>query len=115
MKRWKKRPMADCPRCGAQETAQHVWVCRGNDADNVWESSINTLQSWLASVNTDPDLQHALFSHFQSWRDHVSGPTFTHYIYSSSSKINWQQDGIDAWKDGYQFIGPVLNNVTTIY
>jgi hypothetical protein len=77
MKRWKKQPMEECPRCGTQETAQHVWVCKGNGASSVWESSLNTLQSWLVSVNTDPDLQHPLISHLQSWRDQVLGPTFT--------------------------------------
>jgi hypothetical protein len=68
MLRWKEWTSAQCPRCGMLEDASHVWKCQGKDANIVWEQALGSLQEWLASVQTDPDITSALCNGLQTWR-----------------------------------------------
>jgi hypothetical protein len=56
MVRWKQRDSSACPRWGLFEDDQHVWKCHGKNADLMWQASLSSLQSWMDSQNTDPDL-----------------------------------------------------------
>jgi hypothetical protein len=68
MHRWKERDNPNCPRCGSFEDAEHVWLCNGCNSSEVWESSLKTLDEWMVSVQTDPDIKSIILTHLQSWR-----------------------------------------------
>jgi len=40
MFQWKKRDTAKCPQCEEDEDTLHVWKCRGEGVDQVWEKAI---------------------------------------------------------------------------
>ena len=63
MHRWKKRDTPTCPRCDAFEDAQHVWLCKGHNSKEVWDMSLDSLRTWMISVQTDPDIQRHILSH----------------------------------------------------
>lgn len=66
MKRWKIRQDDSCPRCGSPEDSAHVWTCKGEGANEVWEKALIDLEGWFNQKHTDPDLQHAIISHLQN-------------------------------------------------
>jgi hypothetical protein len=68
MKRWKKWPTDNGPRCGVEETAPHVWLCKGENACNVWQASLNNLKIWMESVQTDPAIAEAIVDSLDTWR-----------------------------------------------
>ena len=65
MQQWKEHNNIDCPRCGAFDDVPHVWLCPDNQATQIWENSINTLQEWIISIDTDPNIQAAVFKHLK--------------------------------------------------
>ena len=68
MKRWKQRDTAACPCCGMVEDAKHVWLCQGEGADEVWRASLQSLDKWMESVDTDPDISATIIAFLHSWR-----------------------------------------------
>jgi hypothetical protein len=74
MHRWKERDNPNCPRCGQFEDAPHVWLCKGCDTNSVWTSSLDKLQDWMTSVQTDPDIQDAIINYLDSWRNDTTPP-----------------------------------------
>jgi hypothetical protein len=69
MHRWKERNNPNCPRCGLFEDAPHVWVCKGEDSNAVWDSFLHSLSQWLEEAQTDPDLTSTVLDYLNSWRD----------------------------------------------
>ncbi len=72
MKRWNLREDSNCPRCGEFEDAPHVWKCRGQGADEIWEKALEDLEGWLNKIQTDPDIVYCLVGHLKSWRNDTS-------------------------------------------
>lgn len=72
--KWRQRETAMCPRCGLYEDATHVLKCHGENADCVWETSLSSLQDWLESKGTDPDVSLLLIQLLQAWRDDTAPP-----------------------------------------
>jgi len=68
MKRWKEWDHDLCPRCGEPEDSPHVWLCTGFDANKVWETSMTTLNHWMNSVDTNPDIVEVVLELLRSWR-----------------------------------------------
>lgn len=97
---WQQRPSLACPRCGMMEDAQHVWVCKGCDSRVVWDSSLSSVKSWMASKNTNPDIQHQLLAHLNSWWEGISGPSFIPpFLWETiaqQSKIGWNRC-LEGW------------------
>ena len=56
MFRWEKRDTAKCPRCEEDEDTLHVWKCRGEGVDQVWEKAIAGLNRWMVENKTFPNL-----------------------------------------------------------
>jgi hypothetical protein len=56
MKRWWMIDTDSCPCCGAPEDTEHVRVCTGAGANDIWSQSHDRLDAWMSSVNTDPEL-----------------------------------------------------------
>jgi hypothetical protein len=95
MHRWKQRNDSSCPRCGEHEDARHVWSCHGKGADDIWLQSLSELECWMSQVQTDPDVQHAILSHLQSWRENNGEPLPTNFLLdealSSQECLGWQR------------------------
>jgi hypothetical protein len=43
MKLWKQWDIDACPRCVLREDAQHVWWCKTEETEILWESLWNKL------------------------------------------------------------------------
>ena len=56
MMKWKQRRTPECPRCGQDEDATHVWLCKNEAATKAWEKSIQALQEWMIKQRTLPEL-----------------------------------------------------------
>ncbi len=95
MKRWKLHQDYSCPRCGLPEDSAHVWACHGEGADNIWETALNNLEGWFNLLDTDPDLQHLVLQHLQSWRDDTGLRPYTNFmlegIVQSQSRVGWRR------------------------
>jgi hypothetical protein len=71
---WKLQDHAECPLCGAEESAEHIIKCSDPQAHTVWDTSILKLSAWLTKKRTQPQLQQAILSRLvRSW--HNSTPT----------------------------------------
>jgi len=98
MLRWKEWTSAQCPRCGMLEDASHVWKCQGKDANIVWEQALGSLQEWLASVQTDPDITSALCNGLKTWRlGQEFRPIITYIVPPCNREI---LVGVICWKAG---------------
>jgi hypothetical protein len=58
--RWKEKESSDCPRCGAYEDAQHVWLCCHVDVRNLWKTELDKLLAWLVKLDTDPEITEVI-------------------------------------------------------
>jgi hypothetical protein len=57
LKRWKQRETSVSPRCPEEvEDAEHVWLCRGTEADQEWNKSMGVFQEALTDeLDTMPE------------------------------------------------------------
>lgn len=95
MHRWKKRESAKCPRCDQDEDAEHVWICQGSGANEVWDQSISNLREWLKEQKTNPILTEALCTGLSAWRytrpsdrDRMSAPI--QGLMEDQDRIGWK-------------------------
>ena len=100
MKRWKLQPTNECPCRDQPEDAKHVWVCKGQNSTEVWGASLNNLHNWMASVDTDPNLQHLLLSHLRSWRDTTTNQSVSSLelqsLLDNQAAIGWDRC-LEGW------------------
>ena len=97
MKRWKQRETAKCPRCDEEiEDARHVWKCQGSGANNVWDSSITNLRSWLEKQKTQPNIAELICDRLTAWRCDTT-PMVQPALYrgiraalSNQDRVGWQ-------------------------
>jgi hypothetical protein len=69
---------AECPRCAAFETTEHVLLCPAPNAQQQWDASIAKLATWLTKAHTLPDLQHAILAGLKAWRHQTPHPIPTY-------------------------------------
>jgi hypothetical protein len=67
MKRWKEWEEDICPRCGEQEDAPHVWRCKGPGTAEIWNKSLQELETLLHQLDTDPTLTYIILVHLRGW------------------------------------------------
>jgi hypothetical protein len=72
MLHWKEWDHDNCPRCGSPEDSTHVWLCSGQNTNEVWGRSLSVLRSWMASAHMDPELASLIFTSLNNWRYAVS-------------------------------------------
>jgi hypothetical protein len=73
MKIWVHREIDSCPQCGNPEDAGHVWICDQMSASEVWDKALLEFSQWMASVQTDPELQSTTIDKLSEW--HSGSPT----------------------------------------
>jgi hypothetical protein len=71
LQRNKQQDHAECPQCAAFETTKHVLLCQAPKAQQQWDASIATIRTWLTKIHTLPDLQHAILTGLQQWRQQL--------------------------------------------
>jgi hypothetical protein len=71
LQRNKQQDHAECPRCAAFETTKHVLLCQAPKAQQQRDASIATIRTWLTKIHTLPDLQHAILTGLQQWRQQL--------------------------------------------
>jgi hypothetical protein len=64
--RRKERENDACPRCGASETAAHVWICQHEGARQIWENALQQLELWLRN-STGAHIADQLIRYLRSW------------------------------------------------
>jgi hypothetical protein len=68
MVRRKQRLSAQCPLCPfSNEDTTHILQCPSNSTSSLRQCLLLELQSWLSSVDTQPDIQEFLISGLTSW------------------------------------------------
>jgi hypothetical protein len=50
------------------EDASHIWICQGPGVENIWNASLHSLDQWMESVDTDPNISAAMLLFLRSWR-----------------------------------------------
>lgn len=75
---WRDRDDDACPRCGAPETARHVFLCTDPNDASLWDKEITALEPWLDEINTDPDIIPDIISSLRKLRNgqHVVASAF---------------------------------------
>jgi hypothetical protein len=66
VKRQQKQSDA-CIRCGASETAIHVWTCHHNGAEAIWDAFLKSLGLWLRTT-TSSTISQLLVNSLRDWR-----------------------------------------------
>ncbi len=90
MLRWRKWPTDECPRCGQQETTEHIWICKGKDSLLPWTTALTRLEKWMEAVQTDPDIIAGIMNQLHSWWHDIE----------DSSSYSWEiQNAIDQQTD----------------
>jgi hypothetical protein len=69
LQRNKLQAHAECPRCTAFENTEHVILCPAPNAKRQWEATLAQLDQWLTKALTLPDIQAAIMTRLQSWRN----------------------------------------------
>jgi hypothetical protein len=67
MKRWKKWQDGHCPRCGQTGDASHIVICKGENSQQIWVTSLKLLSKWMTSVQTDPNIIDTIIDHLRLW------------------------------------------------
>ena len=49
------------------EDAPHVWRCKGEGTEDVWNKSLSELEAVMRRLDTDPTLQHIIILYLKSW------------------------------------------------
>ena len=76
MQWWNQRKAAKCPQCAtAVEDELHVWMCKGEGVEAVWEGSIQKLGQWMIKQKTLPNIA-IICDRLSAWRNQAS-PTVT--------------------------------------
>jgi Reverse transcriptase (RNA-dependent DNA polymerase) len=69
MFRWKQWESASCPRCdNPLEDVQHMWLCQGKDSPQHWVTGLQSLQSEMRRLQTDPVLTEIIINRLRSWQ-----------------------------------------------
>jgi hypothetical protein len=92
---WNFQDHSTCPRCTATEDTTHVYQCTGHNATEIWNKSIDRLQTYLTTQHTDPELATCLIDCLQRWRLHekihlTSYPEDLKQLIREQRDLNWQ-------------------------
>jgi ribosomal protein L37AE/L43A len=55
-----ERDSPDCPRCGEEEDATHVWSCKNEEAIGRWQGAVELLRQDLRKNQTQSAVTDAI-------------------------------------------------------
>jgi hypothetical protein len=89
---------AECPRCAEFETTEHVILCQAPNAKRQWDANIAKVTQWLTKAQTLPEIQQAILSRIQSWRNQDERFMAPNYRWPGLNTLVLAQDSI-GWKN----------------
>jgi hypothetical protein len=89
---------AKCPRCTEFETTEHVISCQAPNAQRQWDANITKVTQWLTKTQTLPEIQQAILSRIQSWRNQDERFIAPNYRWPGLNTLVLAQDTI-GWKN----------------
>ena len=101
---WGKQSTCKCPRCGLPETAEHVYLCRGEQADVPWQENLSKLETYMANTDTHPAISQILLHRLNSYHNSTpvlfgpSAPPDVLQAATAQDNIGWRNmlEGIPA-------------------
>ncbi len=91
--RWQSWNNSDCPRYGIFEDATHFWKCHEQGADNIWERSLVSLESWFNNISNDPDIHCMILEYLIGWRNDIVVDINNRFLFeellSGQDEIGW--------------------------
>jgi len=123
MKRWRFLATDKCPRCGAYESAQHVWFCQSVQADARFDAELATLRTWLSGQHTHRELVFVIMTALEQLRAGTSfrfDATFQHPgmadLVEAQTQIGWKgltQGHKGMWENRNE-VNNSVDNVTFV-
>jgi len=95
MKRWREWEDDLCPRCGVQEDAPHVWLCKGLGAEERWNKALEDLATLMHQMETDPTLIHIILVYLRGWWSNEAvfyqPPRQFQELLQDQQKVGWRR------------------------
>jgi hypothetical protein len=95
MKCWQLWENDHCPRCGQQEDAHHVWVCKDNWAKDIWSSALEEVECLLRKLDTDPTVTYLILTYLHGWRSGeeiaYAAPSELEAVLQEQNNIGWDK------------------------
>jgi len=91
MVQMKKRPTADCPRCGHHnEDTDHILQCPHSKAQQIWDTAVQQLREILRESDTDPGIMEDLSAGIDAWRRNADIPPAYTPAGQAQSLLTWR-------------------------
>ena len=96
MKRRKHWAHSKCPRClQTEEDSEHITKCQGTGAPEQWKQSIEQLEKWMRTINTEKNIIRAVIQGLTAWNadQPVEKENFSQSIeltIDQQEKIGWR-------------------------
>jgi len=75
MKRWQMQTEDKCPRCHQlEEGKDHITQCQVKEATKLWETSLQQLDDWLQTIQTEAGIRQELILGLRKWNKGLHNP-----------------------------------------
>ncbi len=81
---------ADCPRCGEEEDATHVWSCKQPEAVERWNSAVEDLAEEMKKQGTPLEVTEASCASLVAWKTGSPMPTIPRRIQGLADAVEEQ-------------------------
>ncbi len=80
MKQWNLQTADQCPRCQQPaEGKDHITQCQATGAKEQWETVLQTLEDWIQTQQTEPEIQQETIEGLRQWHTGMATqPTVDH-------------------------------------
>jgi hypothetical protein len=102
MHRMKQWSTTSCPRCGEEETAEHVWTCQYPGANDLWEKAIEDLKTWCRREGTMPAIIEAVVNGLNGWRNNTDISQDRYYLEDKDVASAFHTQSQAGWKHFFE-------------
>jgi hypothetical protein len=85
--------------------ATHMWLCRGEGADQIWKSRMAGLETWMTSMKTDPDIIEIVIKELHNWHGMTIDTQVPSSLLQACYSIQRDVDGNRYLRDGFILSG----------
>jgi hypothetical protein len=88
-----KSTSAVCPRCDEVETAEHVWRCQNQEANEIWQNGLQEISQWM-NQSASSEVAEKIVASLNAWRDSTAMPERdeeTAAVCKRQFRIGWRQ------------------------
>jgi hypothetical protein len=94
------------------EDAPHVWRCKGEGTEDVWNKSLSELEAVMRRLDTDPTLQHIIILYLKSWWLDITRSTRTGCRWAVAILQKFWNTAWDLWEHCNGILHQKENHVT---